>query len=137
MAEKSADLLVEEACLWVKSHNGQFRTIMSLVHEQVDDGNPCVQRGDIALLARARGFGWSEVREFKCDHNLWAVLTRYMVMLSPRLTKALCFRKSKLDDVDLQAKWYEIVPGQTHFYASGWREAQRVSDDLDSMREVS
>ena len=130
MAEISADLMVESACVWVKGHNRQFRTMMSLVHEQVDEGNPCVQEGDIALLARARGFGWSEVREFKCDHNLWAVLTRYMVMLSPRLTKALSFRKSKVDEVDLQAKWYEIVPGQTTFLAGSWKEAQTVCEDM-------
>ena len=130
MAEISAELMVECACVWVRDHNRQFRTIMSLVHEQVDEGNPCVQEGDIALLARARGFGWSEVKEFKCDHNIWAVLTRYMVMLNPRLCRALCFRKSKVDDVDLQAKWYECVPGQTNFLARNWQEAQLVCESM-------
>lgn len=130
MAEISAENMVEMGCLWVRGHNEQFRTMMSLVHEQVDDGNPCVMEGDIAILARARGFGWSEVRDFKCDHNIWAVLTRYMVMLSPRLSKALCFRKSKVDDVDMQAKWYEIVPGQVRFVARNWKEAQQVCEDM-------
>ena len=137
MAEISAETMVESACIWVRDHNGQFRTMMSLIHEQVDGGNPCVQEGDIVLLAKQRGFGWSEAREFKRDHNMWAVLTRYMVMLSPRLSKALRFRKSKVDDVDLQAKWYEIVPGQTTFLARTWQEAQAVCDDLDGMREAS
>ena len=128
--EISAEDMVGSACSWIKGHNAQFTTMMALVHEQVDQGNPCVQEGDIALLARAKGFGWSEVREFRCDHNLWAVLTRYMVMLSPRLSKALCFRKSKVDEVDLQEKWYEIVPGQVRFMARDWQEAQKLCDTL-------
>lgn len=124
--EISAKVMAESGCMWVKNHPKQFKTIMSLIHEQVDDGNPCVQEGDIAMLARSRHIEWSEIKELRRDHNLWAVLTRYMVMIRPRLAKALHFRESKVDRLDLQAIWYSIVPGQTNFLAENWQEAKKM-----------
>ena len=124
--EISARVMAESGCLWVKNHPRQFKTIMSLIHEQVDDGNPCVQEGDIAMLARSRHIEWSDIKELKRDHNLWAVLTRYMVMLRPRLARALHFRKSKVDDLDLVEVWHGTVNGGTTFLASSWREAKEM-----------
>ena len=127
--EISARVMAESACLWVKEHPRQFKTIMRLIHEQVDDGNPCVQEGDIAMLARSSGIGWSEIKELKRDHNLWAVLTRYMVMMRPRLARALHFRHSKVDDLDLQRIWWDTVPNQTNFLAENWQEAKKMCEE--------
>lgn len=124
--EIPAKVMAETACYWVRDHEKQFKTLMWLIHEQVDGGNPCVQEGDMSMLARRHGIEWSEIRELKRDHNMWAVLTRYMVMLSPRLAKVLHFRRSKVDDLDLQAIWYSINTRQTFFYVDSWKEAKEA-----------
>ncbi len=130
--EISAKQMVESTCYWVKDHKTHFKTIMSLVHEQVDEGNPRVMEGDIALLARDRGIEWSYIEEIKRDHNMWAVMTRYMVMLRPRLARTLCFRKSKVDGFDMIDAWHRIVNPTTTFLASSWQEAKEMvkNDDV-------
>lgn len=129
--EICAEDMAKNACFWIRDHEKQFKTMMWLVHEQVEDGNPCVQEGHIEMLARKHGIEWSEIKELKRDHNMWAVLTRYMVMLSPRLARSLRFRKSKVDDLDLQAIWYGINPRQTFFRASSWQEAKQMCANGD------
>lgn len=129
--EIPAKVMAETACYWIRDHERQFKTLMWLIHEQVDDGSPCVQEGDMAMLARKHGIEWSEIKELKRDHNMWAVLTRYMVMLSPSLAKALHFRRSKVDDIDLQAIWYSIMPKQTFFRVGSWREAKEAVKNHD------
>ena len=43
---------VQQTCWWVKKNPQYFKRIMHLLHEEVDAGNPCVQRGDVFNLAR-------------------------------------------------------------------------------------
>lgn len=130
-AMSSSDL-VEYGCCWIKGHPKQFKTLMFLVHREVNRDNPCVQRGDIYQLARKQGMSVSDVNELRRDNSLWSVLTRYMVMLRPFLTRALRFRRCGIDDVDLVEKWHRYVNPNTYFFANGWREAVMFEEQKDA-----
>lgn len=128
----------QSVCCWIKDHHDAFVSLMHIVHREVDDGNPNVQQGDVMVLARKAGIDVTLTNQFRRDRNLWPGITRYMVMLSPRLSRALGFRESKLDgdDVDLITTWYEIVNTYPLFYASSWREAQELVEmgDITTQR---
>lgn len=120
---------VREACRWVRKHPDRFKRLMRIVHREVDRGNPNVQRGDVYKLARDTGFEVSECDELRRDHNLWAVLARYMVMLRPRLARSISFRRAGCDEVDLEAVWREEVNAGTTFLAASWQAAKRACED--------
>lgn len=82
-----------------------------------------IQRDNVYTLARQAGMSVTEASEFKRDHNLWSVLSRYMVMLRPSMLAAVRFRVSAIDDVDLVAVWESIV-GPASFKAASLMEAQ-------------
>lgn len=117
---------VRSACRWIKRNPALFKRLMHLVHMEVDRGNPNVQRGHVYRLARDAGFSITECDELKRDHNLWAILARYMVMLRPRLAKSLSFRPAGSDDVDMQSIWREEVNSETVFLADNWKAAKRA-----------
>ena len=123
---EDAKNLADYGCIWIKGHPSQFKRLMHLVHVELDSGNTCVQRGDIYHLARQRGMRISEIRELRRDNSLWAVLTRYMVMLNPRLARALRFRRSKVDEIDLVERWHEVVGTHPLFRAESWKEAEHM-----------
>jgi hypothetical protein len=119
---------VADACLWVRDNGTTFKRLMRIAHEQVDSGNPCLRRGDVARIATEMGFSVSNVDELRFDNNLWAVLTRLMVMLRPRLARCLHFRKADVDMVDIQAEWRRTVNANTTFLASSWQDAKRLCE---------
>ena len=123
---RTGDELAEYTCFWIRRNYRSFVTLMHLLHCEIDAGNPCVQRGDMFSLARKHGIGISELDEIKRDNTLWAGITRYMVMLSPHLSRALSFRHSALDDVDMVAAWHRYVNPRTLFYAKDRYEAQEA-----------
>lgn len=126
---------VDRACFWIRDHPRQFKTLMHLVHCELDTGREYVQRGEIYNLARARGMSVTDVRELRRDNNLWSSISRYMVMLTPRLARALRFRSSDIDEVDMVARWHEIVNPHTVFAADGWQMAAEVNEIEDEMEE--
>ena len=118
--------MARDACRWIGEHPDAFKRILRMLHTQVDRGNPRTRRDDIVSFARDMGFDVSVVDELRHDHNLFAGISRYAVMLRPRLARTLHFRRSKLDDVDLVSIWHETVDGKTTFLASSWKEAERM-----------
>lgn len=128
--------LAEYGCCWIKGHKRQFYAIMEIVEFEAQRGNPCVQRGDIYMLAKHRGLSISDVRELRRDNSLWSVLTRYMVMLRPYLARALRFRKCGLDSIDLVDKWHRYVNPRTVFLADNWRQAVSLVEMCDAAGEL-
>lgn len=120
--------LAEYGCCWISRNYADFKKIMHLIHVEVDKGNPCVQQGDILTLAKERGIDIGEHPGIKRDRNLWPCITRYAVMLRPKLAKALRFRRSKLDKVDMVAVWHTYVDSTTFFLAQDWKEAERLCE---------
>lgn len=126
MAELTAENTARDVCYWVKAHPSDFKALMAVMHEQVNQGNPRTRRDDVISYARKMGMSVSVVDELRHDHNLYAGLSRYMVMLRPRIARTVNFRKSKLDGIDLAAVWHEIVNPATVFLAKDRLEAERM-----------
>ena len=120
---------VRRFCRWVKEHPDRFKRVLHLIHMEVDRGNPCVQRGQIYKLAQDAGLPIADCDELRRDHNVWPALTRYAVMLRPRLARSLNFRESGCDHVDMQAIWREIVNPETVFLAENWQAAKRACEE--------
>lgn len=120
---------VRRFCFWVKNNPKRFKRILHLIHMEVDKGNPCVQRGQIYKLAQDAGLPIADCDELRRDHNVWAVLTRFAVMLRPRLARSLNFREAGCDHVDLQGMWREIVNPNTVFLADNWKAAKRACEE--------
>ena len=111
--------LAFKTCKWISENREAFDALMFLVREEKRRGNPSVQRGDVWNLAREKGLDVSDIPGLKRDNNLWAGITRYMVMIDPSLCSCLSFRPSKLDVVDLRAMWHDHVDESTVFQANG------------------
>lgn len=127
--------LALDSAYWVRDNPDSFKRIMSVFREQVDCGNPCTRRDDVINYARDKGFSISVIEELRHDHNLYAGLTRFAVMLRPRLARTINFRKSKLDDIDLAEVWHEVVNPNTVFLAASRFEAERMVENGDAAAE--
>ena len=128
----NGERLAQYGCAWIKANKPAFHKIMHIIHCEVEGGNPCVQQGDIVKLARERGIDIGEYPGIKRDRNLWPVITRYAVMLRPKLARALHFRKSKLDGVDMVEIWHQEVNAGTFFFARDWKEAKHLCEINDA-----
>ena len=133
MAEQTAQNIARDACYWIKANPRDFRALMAIMHHQVDIGNPCTKQGEIESYARAMGMTIDVADVFSHNRTLYPALTRYMVMLRPRLAKTIRFRRSKLDEIDLEAIWREVVNASTTFLARDRFEAEK----LVGMEDVS
>lgn len=123
--------IARDACAWVRRNPSDFKRLMRIFHAQVDRGVPCTRRGDVYKTALDMGMDVSVVEELRHDHNIYAALTRYAVMLRPRIARTVRFRKSKLDAVDLAAIWHEEVDAGTTFLAQSRMEAERLVEMED------
>lgn len=115
-----------DACYWIKDNPEEFKALMAVIHHQVDIGNPCVKQGEIESYVRESGIKLDVIGTFSHNRNLYPGITRYMVMLRPRLARAINFRKSRLDVVDMVAIWHEIVNPRTVFLAKDRYEAEHL-----------
>ena len=122
---RSGQQLAEYTASWIKSHRSTFKSIMHIAHRAVDNGE-YLSGNEVYYRAKQAGVTISELAEYKRDKSLWAGISRYMVMLRPRLANCLEFRKSKLDDVDLVQVWHDNVDSRTEFFAKSWKEAQHL-----------
>lgn len=121
-----AERSVYDAAYWIKGHPSSFRALMHYMHLQVDKGVVRTTRSDAMAYAREAGLNISDFADLKRDHNLYPSITRYMVMLRPRLARTIRFRKSKVDDVDMAEIWHEVVSGSTTFLACNRKEAEQM-----------
>lgn len=126
-----AERAAYDACYWVRDHRREFKSLMAVVHHQVDIGNPCVKQGEIEAYVRESGTAFDVLGEFRHNRNLYPAITRYMAMLSPRLARSIRFRKSQLDDIDLVSIWHEVVDPRTHFVAKNRKEAEHLVEIND------
>ena len=115
-----------DVCYWVRDNRDAFKALMAVFHHQVDIGNPCVKQGEIEHYVRESGIKLDVIDQFRHNRNLYPGLTRYMVMLRPRLARSIRFRKSMLDEIDLAPIWREVVDGRTEFLARDRFEAERL-----------
>lgn len=105
---EGAERLVRRACAWVARNPGTWERLRGMCRALMRSGH-VIQRDNVYTLACQAGMDVSEASEFRRDHNLWSVLSRYMVMLDPPMLTAMAFRRSGVDGVDLVAAWEEQV----------------------------
>ena len=122
--DAKAQALVAKACGWVAANPETWAKLRRICYRLMLEGH-VIQRDNVYTLACQNGMTVSEASEFKRDHNLWSVLTRYMVLLEPPMMAALGFRSTPVDEVDLVAAWEELV-GPAPFAASSLAEAREA-----------
>lgn len=118
--------IVAKACHWVRRNPGKWSSLKAICRRLMLEGE-LVQRGSIYERARQYGLDVRLASQFKRDHNLWSVLTRFMAMESPSMLSAISFRVTPVDAVDLAAYWRDIV-GPDEFVASSLEEAREIWD---------
>lgn len=118
-----ARALVQRACLWCRSHPGDWARLRAVCDRMDREGYP-IQRDSVYTVAGQLGIRIQD-DEFRRDHNLWSVLARLMAMLQPSLVGSISFRRTPVDDVDLAAS-YEALVGPAPFVARSLAEARAV-----------
>lgn len=124
--DAKAQALVAKACGWVASNPDTWAKLRRICYRLMLEGH-VIQRDNVYTLACQNGMTVSEASEFKRDHNLWSVLTRFMAMERPSMLSAISFRTTPVDAVDLAAYWRDIV-GPDEFVASSLAEARAIWD---------
>ena len=74
--------IVAKACHWVRRNPGKWESLKAICHRLALEGE-LVQRGSIYERARQYGLDVRLASQFRRDHNLWSVLTRFMAMERP------------------------------------------------------
>lgn len=118
--------IVAKACHWVRRNPDKWSSLKAICHRLMLEGE-LVQRGSIYERARQYGLDVRLASQFRRDHNLWSVLTRFMAMERPSMLSAIGFRATPVDAVDLAACWRDIV-GPDEFVASSLEEAREIWD---------
>lgn len=121
-----AEQMVAKACHWVRRNPGKWEALKAICRRLELEGE-LVQRGSVYERARQYGIDVRLLAQFRRDHNLWSVLTRYMAMERPSMLSAITFRATPVDRVDLAAYWRDIV-GPDEFVASSLAEARALWD---------
>ena len=119
-----AERLVRRACAWVARNPGTWERLRGVCRALMRSGH-VIQRDNVYTLACQAGMDVSEASEFRRDHNLWSVLSRYMVLLEPQMLAAVGFRRTPVDEVNLVAAWEELVR-PAGFAASSLAEAREA-----------
>lgn len=118
--------IVAKACHWVRRNPDKWSSLKGICHRLALEGE-LVQRGSIYERARQYGLDVRLCSQFRRDHNLWSVLTRFMAMERPSMLSAISFRVTPVDAVDLAAYWRDIV-GPDEFVAFSLEEAREIWD---------
>lgn len=90
--DAKAQALVAKACGWVASNPDTWAKLRRICYRLMLEGH-VIQRDNVYTLACQNGMTVSEASEFKRDHNLWSVLSRYMVLQRPSMLAAVSFRR--------------------------------------------
>ena len=96
--DAKAQALVAKACGWVASNPDTWAKLRRICYRLMLEGH-VIQRDNVYTLACQNGMTVSEASEFKRDHNLWSVLSRYMVLQRPSMLAAVSFRRPPVDSV--------------------------------------
>lgn len=126
---------VEMACAWAAKDYGKpssrWMRLVRLCERKARAGEPCIRRGDLYRMAQEEGLDITICREFRFDNNIWAPLSRYLLMFRPRLAGSIHPKKSEIDDIDLVKVWHDQVNPQTFFFAETWQEAVEAFELMD------
>lgn len=131
-------LRVEMACAWAAEGygtvNSRWMRLVRLCERAYSNGETCVRRGDLYRIAQEFGLDITVCREFRFDNNLWAPLSRYLLMFRPKLARCIFPKTCDLDraGIDFARVWHERVNSQTFFPAETWQEAVEACKAQDA-----
>lgn len=126
---RTPKMRVEEACAWIADdYPRKWMRLVGLCERAMAEGWPRIRRGDLYLLASQQGMTITECMEFRFDNNLWSILSRYMIMFRPSLSRAIFPKVAEVDEVDFEQVWHDTVAKSTFFWASDWRKASKLAE---------
>lgn len=105
--DRSPESNAMTAALWAKEHPSEWLFLVDVAHGCKLKGRP-LMRDQVYTMAANERLSLSSSEEFKRDHNVWAALVRYLVMLDPSLLSVVNLRRSALDGVDMAKAWDEV-----------------------------
>ena len=127
-ATRTPLMRVEEACAWIADdYPAKWLRLVNLCEGAIAAGWPRISRDHLYSIAFMQGFPITTCREFQFDHNLWSVLSRYLLMFRPELAGAIFPNNAEIDraGIDFEAVWHEHVAGSTFFPAKCWQDAAK------------
>lgn len=114
----------------MSNYHDKYKAIKSMCEQAADNGQR-VTRGYAYYQALSMGWAISDAEKvFKRDHDFWSVLTRYMAMQSPKVTRAIGYCTAPIDEAPLVEIWQELMPPdfvhKDAFVAESWQQAREM-----------
>lgn len=125
VTERDPEEIARMACRWIATSHARWWQLVDLCKwSAARHPRWRIRRGDVWARAQERGWDVSTCRQFRFDNTLWAPLSRYAIMCSPRLALHIRPRSSPLDEVDLRAVWEAVVGDSSCLVLDDWRDAE-------------
>lgn len=119
----SARADIARAVGWIELHPSEWmelqRACLRLESMRDEHGRPLVgsiTRGGLYMLCEVHGIPVTDSATFRRDHNLWAVLSRYLTELHPQLARVIRHREC---DVARHVRAHGLEPLDDRFVAKG------------------
>lgn len=121
------------ACAWIADgYPHRWMQLVRICEQEVERGSKCLRRGDLFLIAQHQGMSMSVAKEYRFDNNIWAPVSRYLLMFRPVLAQAIHPNACDLDTYDLKRFWHENVRPGTYFLADTWQDAVAAYESGDA-----
>lgn len=114
----------KDACMWARDNRTSFTRFVNALLE-LSKREPYISRDNAYYIAKHHSIEISLIGELKRDHNLWAALSRYAIMLHPELINHIKPKPANIDTVDLAYVWRSIVDRETVFEVGSWMQAAK------------
>lgn len=100
------------AAEWAFDHPTEWSALRSIFAGLPRRGVPFTRDTVYTELA-ARRLTVTEGEEFLRDHNMYAALLRYAILLDPELGERARLRRSAYDELDMGSIWEEVAHGRS------------------------
>ncbi len=146
----SPSAYVAKTLSWIDGSWSSFWKLVELCEKEASDPNRVVckigkdgksvvdhivpvRRGDLYILAQMAGLSVTTCREFRFDNNIWAPLSRYVLMLRPKVSKVIhpIEKRDGIDLVDLCEMWRKHAwshgrRAHVFFACEHWQDASQM-----------
>lgn len=115
---------IKDACIWARDNRTSFTRFVNALLE-LSQSEAYISRDNAYYLAQQHGIEISLIAELRRDHNLWAALSRYAIMLHPELIECVRPKACSIDGWDLAHVWRSVVDRETVFEIGSWQQAAK------------
>lgn len=99
------------AAEWAKSHPTEWSALLTIFSGLPRKGAPFTRDTVYTELAMRR-LNVTDNEDFMRDHNMYAALLRYAIILDPTVGERAHLRKSAYDDIDMVHIWEVVWDGE-------------------------